>query len=202
MSHFGMRVAARTALLTASFLTAAPVFAQASDVEDRLDRLEALVEGLIERLDAQAGESQQQAAAMQAQQAEMRAQAQSVLVATQALEARQAEMAADQQELSESQAKITKEQAEFSAKLIDFDIPEGEGFKVGNTRVTYDGYVKLDAISQRTSGGQLPGNSILRDFLIPVASQAVSTPTSPRVKRGSSSRPKPMLAPITNCPAL
>ena len=37
------------------------------------------------------------------------------------------------------------------------------------TRVTYGGYVKLDAVSQRTSGGQLPGNSILRDFLFPSA---------------------------------
>lgn len=74
-----------------------------------------------------------------------------------------------QKELSNNQAKVTKEQAKFSTKLIDFDIPEGEGFVFGNTRVTYDGYVKHDAISQRTSGGQLPDNSILRDSLIPVA---------------------------------
>ena len=163
------RAALRTTLLIATCLTATPVMAQEQSVEDRLDRLEALVEGLITRLDAQAGANDQQAAQMQAQQDEIRAQAQSVLAATQALEARQSEMAANQQEISASQAQITKEQAEFSAKLIDFDIPEGEGFKVGNTRITYDGYVKLDAISQRTSGGQLPGNSILRDFLIPVA---------------------------------
>jgi predicted secreted protein len=162
MSLKGTRIAVRTILLTATCLTAAPIMAQEKSVDERLDRLEALVEGLIERLDAQAGENKQQAA-------EMRAQAQSVLEATQALEARQAEMVASQEQLSASQAKISAEQAEFSAKLIDFEIPEGEGFKVGNTRVTYDGYVKLDAISQRTSGGQLPGNSILRDFLIPVA---------------------------------
>ena len=177
MSLKTKRLALRTTLLVATCLTASPVLAQEQSVEDRLDRLEALVEGLIEKLDAQAGATAQQNAAMQAQQAEMRAQAQSVMAATQALEERQAQMAASQQELSASQAKITKEQAEFSAKLIDFDIAEGEGFKVGNTRVTYDGYVKFDAISQRTSGGQLPGNSILRDFLIPVAIPVGGSPS-------------------------
>lgn len=177
MSLKTKRLALRTTLLVATCLTASPVLAQEQSVEDRLDRLEALVEGLIEKLDAQAGATAQQNAAMQAQQAEMRAQAQSVMAATKALEERQAQMAASQQELSASQAKITKEQAEFSAKLIDFDIAEGEGFKVGNTRVTYDGYVKFDAISQRTSGGQLPGNSILRDFLIPVAIPVGGSPS-------------------------
>ena len=52
-------------------------------------------------------------------------------------------------------------------QLVEFAIPAGEGFKVGKTRVTCGGYVKLGAISQRTSGGQLGGNSILRNFLFP-----------------------------------
>ncbi|MEM1197193.1 MAG: DcaP family trimeric outer membrane transporter [Pseudomonadota bacterium] len=149
MSHLGMRIAARATLLAATCLTAAPAFAQSTSVEDRLDRLEALVEGLIERLDAQQGANQQQAAAIQAEQQAMREQAEAALLATRALETRQTALA---------------------AKL---DTPpsgsDEDGFKVGKTRITYDGYVKLDAISQRTSGGQLPNNSILRDFLIPVA---------------------------------
>ncbi len=157
-----LRHAARSALLAATFLTAAPALAQEPSIEDRLDRLEALVGTLIERLDTQAGEAEARGAAMEVQQREMRAQAETVLQATRVLEERQERMSA-------SQATMTRQQAEMSAKIIDFDIPSGEGFKVGNTRVTYDGYVKLDAISQRTSGGQLPGNSILRDFLIPVA---------------------------------
>ncbi|MEE4316008.1 MAG: hypothetical protein V2I74_03395, partial [Erythrobacter sp.] len=153
---------ARATLLAATFLTAAPALAQELSVEDRLDRLEALVEGLIAKFDAQAGEAEARNAAMDAQSREMRAQAQTVLQATRALEERQVQMSA-------AQTTISRQQAEMSAKIIDFEIPSGEGFTVGNTRVTYDGYVKLDAISQRTSGGQLPGNSILRDFLIPVA---------------------------------
>jgi hypothetical protein len=40
---------------------------------------------------------------------------------------------------------------------------------MGNTTVAYSGYVKVDAMTQRTSGGQLPDTSILRDFLVPGA---------------------------------
>ncbi|KWV92406.1 hypothetical protein AUC45_13040 [Erythrobacter sp. YT30] len=135
-------------MLSATCLTASPALAQDASVDERLDRLEALVEGLIERLDAQAGEAEQQNAAQAAENEAMRQQAEAALEATRALETRQAEM---------------------SAKLVDPGVDNGDGFSVGKTRITYDGYVKFDAISQRTSGGQLPGNSILRDFLIPVA---------------------------------
>ncbi|MEM9500838.1 MAG: DcaP family trimeric outer membrane transporter [Pseudomonadota bacterium] len=141
-------IALRTALLAATCMTASPVLAQDSNVEDRLDRLESLVEELIERLDAQQGTTQEQQTEMQAQQDEMRAQAAAVLAATQELEARQAELA--------EQIAIPR-------------LQEDKGFRVGNTTIAYNGYVKLDAISQRTSGGQLPNGSILRDFLIPVA---------------------------------
>ena len=44
---------------------------------------------------------------------------------------------------------------------------EDKGFRVGKTTVAYAGYVKLDTLVQRTSGGQMPDNSIGRDFLIP-----------------------------------
>jgi len=144
----GARFTIRTALLVATCLTASPVLAQESDkasTEDRLERLERLVEGLIQRLDTQQNANEQQAAAIKAEQQEMRQQAQAVLTATRALETQQKKLVAKAEE------------------------PEPDGFKVGKTRITYDGYVKLDAISQRTSGGQLANNSILRDFLIPVA---------------------------------
>ena len=148
MSLKTKRLALRTTLLVATCLTASPVLAQEQSVEDRLDRLEALVEGLIEKLDAQAGAAEKQNAAMQAQQQAMRQQAQAALQATQALETQQAALA---------------------AKLDEPAPAQPDGFGVGKTRITYDGYIKFDAISQRTSGGQLPNNSILRDFLIPVA---------------------------------
>ncbi|KPF62092.1 hypothetical protein IP79_14060 [Porphyrobacter sp. AAP60] len=65
----------------------------------------------------------------------------------------------------------------MSEKLVDFAIAPGEGFRMGSTRVTYGGYVKLDATSQRTSGGQLPGNSILRDFLFPSSTPVGGQPS-------------------------
>lgn len=144
----GLRTSLRISLLAATCLTASPALAQEPTVEDRLDRLEALVEGLIERLDAQAGTTEQQTTAMRAEQEEMRAQSAALLEATQDLQTRQAELA--------EQIAVPTQQ-------------EDKGFRVGNTTVAYAGYVKLDAISQRTSGGQLPNGSILRDFLIPVA---------------------------------
>jgi hypothetical protein len=155
------KLALRGLLLASTMMAASPALAQDS-VEDRLDRLEALVEGLIERLDAQQDASDAQLARLQADQQEMRQQAEAVLEATRTLETAQVQM-------SQDQARMSVEQAEMSAKIIDFEIDERDGFKVGNTRVTYNGYVKLDAVSQRTSGGQLPGNSILRDFLFPSA---------------------------------
>ena len=161
----GMRIGVRTTLLAATFLSAAPLLAQETSVEDRLDRLERLVEGLIDRLDAQASNAEKTAAIQaeqQAEVAEMREQAKAALAATRDLEEKQTQLSANQEQIS-------ADQTEMSEKIIDFAIADNDGFKVGKTRVKYDGYVKFDAISQRTSGGQLPGNSILRDFLIPVA---------------------------------
>jgi hypothetical protein len=148
MGMKGLRGTLRIVLLGATCLTASPVLAQEQSVEDRLDRLEAMVAGLIERLDAQQGASEQEQDAMRAAQAEMRQQGVALLEATQELQTRQEELT--------QQIAAPREQ-------------EDKGFRVGNTTVAYAGYVKLDAISQRTSGGQLPGNSILRDFLIPGA---------------------------------
>lgn len=129
----------RALLLTASVLTAAPVLAQEQSTEARLDRLERLVEGLIARLDAEA-------TTHQVEEAEIREQSAALLAATRDLKDRQAELA--------QQIAVPKGQ-------------EDKGFRVGKTTVAYAGYVKLDTLVQGTSGGQMPDNSIGRDFLIP-----------------------------------
>ncbi|MXO84345.1 hypothetical protein GRI35_13295 [Altererythrobacter aestiaquae] len=134
-------------MLTATCLTASPALAQEASVDDRLDRLEALVEGLIERLDAQPGATEQQQSALLAEREQIRAQSEALLAATQDLQTRQDDL----------------------AQQIAASPPSGSASTPGRTTFSYGGYVKLDAISQRTSGGQLPNNSILRDFLIPVA---------------------------------
>ena len=136
-----MKTAFRIALLAGTCLAATPAAAQDESVDARLDRLETLVMGLIERLDAQQGE-------MENQRTENVAVAQAALAETRAMQARQEELAA--------QIEAPKKQ-------------EDKGFRVGNTTVSYAGYVKLDAISQRTSGGQVDTGSIVRDFLIPGA---------------------------------
>ncbi|MEM6907869.1 MAG: DcaP family trimeric outer membrane transporter [Pseudomonadota bacterium] len=148
MSYLATRRGLRAAFLVGTCLCATPAMAQSDTVEDRLERLERLVEGLIERLDEQQGDAAEQQTEIAEQQEEMREQAAAVLAATRDLEARQAELA--------QQISTPRE-------------PDDKGFQVGKTKFAYNGYVKLDAISQRTSGGQLPNNSILRDFLIPVA---------------------------------
>jgi hypothetical protein len=151
MVNSGVARAFRAALLGASMLVASPALAEEASVDQRLDRLEKLVEGLIARLDADAGAQAQQASAL----AEIRAEQQAIRAEADAVE--------------ETTRTLATKQAEMSDKLIDFAIAPGEGFMMGKTRVTYGGYVKLDALSQRTSGGQLAGNSILRDFLFPSA---------------------------------
>jgi len=167
MVQTGVARAFRAALLCASILAATPALAQQDEsVDARLDRLERLVEGLIARLDAEAGAKAEQAEALAAVRAE-----------TGAIRAEQQAMRSEVEATGEATRTLSAKQAEMSDKLIDFAIPQGEGFKVGKTRVTYGGYVKLDAVSQRTSGGQLAGNSILRDFLFP-SSIPVGSPAS------------------------
>lgn len=141
MAGSALRNVIRAGLLAGTCLAAAPAAAQDDDVEARLDRLEALVMQLVERLDAQEGQ-------MDAQQAETVAQTQQALAETRALQERQEELAAQIDE--------PKKQ-------------EDKGFRVGSTLVSYAGYVKLDAIAQRTSAGQVGTGSIVRDFLIPGA---------------------------------
>ena len=141
MTGKSLKLALRTGLLASTCLIAVPTSAQDADVEERLERLEALVMQLVERLDAKDGE-------MDAARAETVAATQQALAETRALQLRQEELAAQIDE--------PKKQ-------------ENKGFRVGNTTVSYAGYVKLDAISQRTSGGQVASGSIVRDFLIPGA---------------------------------
>ena len=138
-SAFGKFI--RAGLLAGTCLAAAPAAAQDEDVEARLDRLERLVTQLVERLDAKDGE-------LDARQAETVIQTQQALAETRDLHERQEALAA---QIDESQKQ------------------DGKGFRVGNTRVSYAGYVKLDAITQRTSAGQVGSSSIVRDFLIPGA---------------------------------
>ncbi len=131
------QMALRGMLMAATCLTATPAAAEDKTVEERLDRLEALVMTLVEKIDQQERQSSEDRAAVQ--------QAQQAVAETRALATR----------------------TEAVEKKVAENKGGGDGFNVGNTNIKIGGYVKLDAITQKTSGGQLPGNSILRDFFIP-----------------------------------
>lgn len=148
MFDYRPRGALRAALLCATALSAAPAAAQDQNVDARLDRLEQMVEGLIARLDAQAAAHDVEDAALKAEQDAIREQSAAVLAAARDIETRRIEL--------ENSISVPQKQEE-------------QGFRVGKTVVAYAGYVKLDAISLRTSGGQLPVGAFTREFLFPSA---------------------------------
>ncbi|MCB2080792.1 MAG: porin [Novosphingobium sp.] len=119
-----------------------PAAAQAKEaVEDRLDRLEAMIMAMQARLDGSPGVSQTTAA--------------------------DAALAREMREAVAATRAVAAEQGKIEQRVAKMEASDRKGFRVGDTNVTFGGYVKLDAISSRTSGGQLAGNSITRDFLIP-----------------------------------
>ena len=135
------RLAARLCtLLAASCLGTTPAWAQEATVDQRLDRLEALVQGLVDRMDRQQG------------------------VATTADRRAVADTA---EAIAETRAAV--QPVRPASPPLEPKAQEDRGFRVGKTLVSYGGYVKLDVITQRFSGGEPPSASVARDFLIPGA---------------------------------
>lgn len=127
-------------LLISSALVPTSAAAQELSVEQRLDRLEGMMAQLLDRLDAQDSINEEQ-------EAEIASTAEMVMAEAQAMRNEQAELSAQVGNVVEAQ--------------------EQDGFEIGNTRFTLGGYVKVDALTLRTSGGQLADGAITRDFLIP-----------------------------------
>ncbi len=76
----------------------------------------------------------------------------------------------DRAAIAELRTAITAARNDTSVLATRLDAEERaskSGFRVGDTSVRIGGYVKVDAISERTSGGQLASSAITRDFLIP-----------------------------------
>ncbi|AKM09206.1 DcaP family trimeric outer membrane transporter [Croceicoccus naphthovorans] len=124
------------ALLAASALVPTSALAQDS-VEDRLDKLEAMIMALEARMDAQ-----QPTGADAAAVSEMRAA------------------------VAETRAVAAKQDA-LETRVAAVETSDRSGFHVGDTQIKIGGYVKLDAISARTNAGQYANDNIVRDFLIP-----------------------------------
>ncbi|MEZ5681675.1 MAG: DcaP family trimeric outer membrane transporter [Erythrobacter sp.] len=121
-----------------------PASAAAQDretVEERLDRLEAMIVAMQQQMNDAPTNAEQAQTVAELRTAVAEAKAQSEAVAAQ--------------------------QAQTSERVAVVEKNDGNGFRVGSTTVKIGGYAKLDAKSIRTSAGQLPGDSVGRDFLIP-----------------------------------
>ena len=131
--------------------------AQDASLEDRVSALESKLDLILERLE---GQSAPQGRALTAAETRTLGDAATLLKATQ-----------------NNQSGTARDDR---VVLVELDTPGGvsaqktaatedrpDGFKVGDTNVTFKGFIKLDASVTDFSGGELPSSSIGRDFYIP-----------------------------------
>ncbi|MGF1605922.1 MAG: DcaP family trimeric outer membrane transporter [Rhodothalassiaceae bacterium] len=124
------------------------MFAQTT--EERLDRLERLLERVLERLEDQDARLD----ALSTQEQEIIEEVQEVVQSERALQL------TTQQEMEELRILLD----EYTAG----DLPgEGIGFKVGATRFRFGGFIKSDLSFSRFSDGEPGSGSIARDFFVP-----------------------------------
>lgn len=127
-----------------SVLAAVPAFAQkaaTTDLEQRIEALEAALNAVKAELEA--AKSQAQAAQQTATQV-------------------QAQTAAAVEKSAETKTLATRLEAiEKKAAVVT------DGFKVGGTTVRINGYVKFDVLASRFSGGDPAANTLINDYYFP-----------------------------------
>lgn len=149
-------LSARLPLLLAATALIAPgtALAQAApraatreaQLEARLERLEAEMQQLRSDLAAARSEQVQTAAAAQA----ATSTAQTAANDSSAVTSRVAALEARKPEANPSQAS-----------------PTGDGFRVGNTTIKLGGFVRVNAIASRWSGGDMPVGALGKEFYLP-----------------------------------
>lgn len=144
---------AASALISPQAALAKSAARPAASVESRLDRLEGLLNSLRGDLDAARAENDQ--------------------LKKRATEAEARALAAESQA-----ADATRRIAAVEAKPAPAPAPApvADGFKSGNTQIRLGGYIKLIGSSTRFSDGEVPTNSLGRDFYLP---QAIPTGGGP-----------------------
>ena len=120
-----------------------PAHAQTNSLEDRVQRLETLLEQILERMDNQ--------------KAEMDARDQEVITQTQAL--------IEKQQLSDE--RVGRVQEVIAGLEEAQKAGDPIGFKVGGTTFTMGGYTKLDVNMTRYSDGDRPAEDLGDDFYLP-----------------------------------
>ena len=129
-------------LLAASMLVPATAHAgEKESVDDRLDRLEAMIVAMQKQMNSQAPTASQAEAVNQ--------------------------LSAAVSETRAENAALAEKQASTEERIAKVEKSTSNGFRVGDTTVSLGGYTKLDAKSIRTSAGELPSGSVGLDFLIP-----------------------------------
>lgn len=140
------RTARLAGLLATTAIIAAPglATAQQDGLDDRVSRIERMLESIMERLEQQ-GERLEET------------ELEALKAADDVVKQRQ-----EVQELREMEQK--------TAARVQAIEPENKplsGFMIGDTNITLGGFVKLDVSSSRYSDGEVPSNSLLRDFYLP-----------------------------------
>ncbi len=145
------------ALLAGTCLTA-PIAAFAdSDLEARVSRLEGMLQQILDRLD-------DREEALTSSEAETLSDAAETVREAQAAPVTQP---AQPVESPASPAMATASTVQMPPQSPALRGPARDGFMIGDTNVTFDGFIKLDVSLTDFSGGSLPSSNIGRDFYIP-----------------------------------
>ncbi len=131
----------------------APAEAPRADLEARVGALETKLDRILERLDAQA-------APLTATEEQILRDASKIVSDAPAQPAKPRAVVAE----LDTPGGLS---AQSSGRAGDAADKSGVGFSAGETDLTFKGYVKLDTSVTAFSGGDLPSNSLGRDFYIP-----------------------------------
>jgi hypothetical protein len=152
----GFKSAVLTSTVLAGLCFAMPARAQ-SDLETRVDRLEALMQKILDRMDEDAGRLTQE-------EAKVVEQAQKIVTLQETVKDSQmkAEAAAEMAQVASVEIASLKEIGQ-----LDLVLPE-KGFNIGKVKVNYGGYVKTDVQVTNFSDGDPFGlSTIINNFYIP-----------------------------------
>ena len=116
------------------------------DLEDRVSRLEGLLERILERLEDHGSK-------LEGQEVELLEQAQRIVD--------------QQQQMVEQKQQVAQVSETVREVATNVDPERATGFSIGDTQVSFGGFVKLDTIATRFSDGDLPSGSLGRDFYFP-----------------------------------
>ncbi|MBK1638464.1 hypothetical protein CKO24_05270 [Rhodothalassium salexigens DSM 2132] len=135
-----------------------PAMAQSSESEaealkERVRKLEALVERLSERL----AEDEKKIEEKEVE----------ILETSSRLDEAVRKVVEVEQEVDQVAGKVESASVDVESMSQFFERERKPGFSIGDTQVTFGGYVKLDTTVSRYSDGAIPSSSFGRDFYIP-----------------------------------